>query len=105
MPEVTTKQSCYLPFTMDSVPCMGKAPKHDNVFVATGHGCRELRLLHPPTSSNIHRVAQLRLGHPTEFGKWKGVLEATNVELDPRQKCLPHICFRSGLDFMLVQMV
>lgn len=37
--EVTTKQSCYLPFTRDSVPCMGKAPKHDNVYVATGHGC------------------------------------------------------------------
>eukprot|EP00913_Durusdinium_trenchii_P016477 g15488.t1 len=37
--EVTTKQSCYLPFTRDSVPCMGKVPKHENVFVATGHGC------------------------------------------------------------------
>lgn len=37
--QVTTKQSCYLPFTRDSVPCMGKAPQHDNVFVATGHGC------------------------------------------------------------------
>eukprot|EP00927_Polykrikos_kofoidii_P054288 TRINITY_DN48729_c0_g1_i1.p1 TRINITY_DN48729_c0_g1~~TRINITY_DN48729_c0_g1_i1.p1 ORF type:complete len:365 (-),score=50.57 TRINITY_DN48729_c0_g1_i1:87-1181(-) len=37
--EVTTKQSCYLPFTPDSVPCMGLVPKHSNAYVATGHGC------------------------------------------------------------------
>eukprot|EP00933_Yihiella_yeosuensis_P062634 TRINITY_DN65612_c0_g1_i1.p1 TRINITY_DN65612_c0_g1~~TRINITY_DN65612_c0_g1_i1.p1 ORF type:complete len:450 (+),score=103.86 TRINITY_DN65612_c0_g1_i1:83-1432(+) len=37
--EVTLKQSCYLPFTTDSVPCMGAAPGHSNAYVATGHGC------------------------------------------------------------------
>ena len=36
MPQVTTQQSCYLPFTRDSQPCMGKAPQHENVYVATG---------------------------------------------------------------------
>mmetsp|Transcript_61005 Transcript_61005/g.154991 ORF Transcript_61005/g.154991 Transcript_61005/m.154991 type:complete len:127 (-) Transcript_61005:74-454(-) len=37
--EIALKQSCYLPFTKDSVPCMGIVPKHSNVYVATGHGC------------------------------------------------------------------
>lgn len=37
--EVTTRQSCYLPFTRDGIPCMGLVPKHANAFVATGHGC------------------------------------------------------------------
>jgi len=37
--EVAVKQSCYLPFTTDSQPCMGLAPGHLNAFVATGHGC------------------------------------------------------------------
>ena len=84
--EVTTKQSCYLPFTRDSVPCMGKAPKHDNVYVATGHGCWGLRLhLHFDDFPhwNRHelpfRLLQLqdltaRLGHPSQFGKRKGNL-------------------------------
>jgi len=37
--EIALKQSCYLPFTKDSVPCMGIVPKHANAYVATGHGC------------------------------------------------------------------
>jgi len=37
--EVTTKQSCYLPFTTDSTPCMGPVPGYSNAYIATGHGC------------------------------------------------------------------
>jgi len=37
--EVAKKQSCYLPFTTDSLPCMGRVPGHTNTYVATGHGC------------------------------------------------------------------
>lgn len=37
--QVAKKQSCYLPFTRDSVPCMGRAPRYANAYVATGHGC------------------------------------------------------------------
>jgi len=37
--EVTKKQSCYLPFAPDSMPCMGLVPGYGNAYVATGHGC------------------------------------------------------------------
>lgn len=37
--EVALKQSCYLPFTQDSVPCMGPVPRLSGAYVATGHGC------------------------------------------------------------------
>mmetsp|Transcript_74537 Transcript_74537/g.132113 ORF Transcript_74537/g.132113 Transcript_74537/m.132113 type:complete len:486 (-) Transcript_74537:33-1490(-) len=37
--DVTKKQSCYLPFTVDNNPCMGLLPGHANAYVATGHGC------------------------------------------------------------------
>lgn len=37
--EVAVKQSCYLPFTTDSTPCMGVVPDYNNAYIATGHGC------------------------------------------------------------------
>jgi len=37
--ELTGKQSCYLPFTADSLPAMGKLPWLQGGFVCVGHGC------------------------------------------------------------------
>ena len=37
--ELTGKQSCYLPFTADSLPAMGQLPLFQGAYVCVGHGC------------------------------------------------------------------
>lgn len=37
--EISAQNACYLPFTPDSIPCMGAIPGVANAYVATGHGC------------------------------------------------------------------
>ena len=36
---LTGKQSCYLPFTADSLPAMGQLPRIQGGYVCVGHGC------------------------------------------------------------------
>jgi len=37
--EVTVKQSCHLPITLDGMPMMGKLPLIQGGYIATGHSC------------------------------------------------------------------
>lgn len=55
---VLKKQACYLPSTPDGVPIIGKLPRYEGVFVATGHSC--WGILNGPGTGKC--LAQLILG-------------------------------------------
>ena len=39
MSTVKTRQACYLPMSPDGLPIIGKVPRVEGAYIATGHGC------------------------------------------------------------------